>query len=139
MKYSRNFLFNAMHKDWYICQAEAKGTFRTGVILDFYNGEPDVLDRCTALLSPIEGRELRNCRRALGPVQAPEINGQPLPHPPHLVETTPAPPFVLPPCLPVCTTGGMVATSVGPPSAGTSVPSKQGQVVSTPSTRKFKM
>lgn len=141
MRYTRNFLFNSMHKDWYICQSDDKKKYWRPIVLDFYNGEPDVLDRCTFLLNPIWEGKFMHCKYALGPVEAPEITGQPLPHPPHLVESKPAPPVVLPACLPVCPAGpegpaGATGTTpVGSKGAVTSavtIPSKPG--ISTSST-----
>ena len=123
MRYTRNFLFNSMHKDWYICQSDNKKKYWRPIVLDFYNGEPDVLDRCTFLLNPIWEGKLMHCKYALGPVEAPEITGQPLPHPPHLVESKPAPPFVLPACLPVCSAGSEgPAGPTGPAAAGPAGP-----------------
>ena len=139
MRYTRNFLFSSMHKDWYICQSEKRKHYWTPIILDFYNGEPDVLDRCTFLLMPIWDLPLRHCKYSLGPVVAPEITGQPLPHPPHLVENRPAPPVVLPPCLPVCPAGSTETTPVGSTGAGTStvaIPSKPGISSSSTSRRR---
>ena len=108
MRYNRNFLFNSMHKDWYICESVRRKLHATELALDFYNGEPDVLDRCTFLAHPIPQNDdkLKNCKNVLGPVQHPEINGQPLPHPPHLVPKTPPPPPALPACIPVCPASG---------------------------------
>ena len=105
MRYSQNFLFRSTHEDWYICQSPKKKEFGTSIILDYYNGEPDVLDRCTFVLSPIFKNPLQHCKDALGPVKEPQINGQPLPHPSGLIQHTPAPPFVLPSCMPVCPSG----------------------------------
>ena len=102
MRYSRNFLFHSTHDDWYICQSAKKKAFGTSVILDYYNGQPDVLDRCTFVLSPNFKDPLQNCKNALGPVKAPQINGEPLSHPSGLIRHKPAPPFVLPSCIPVC-------------------------------------
>ena len=116
MRYNRNFLFNSMHKDWYICESQKRKLHRTALALDFYNGEPDVLDRCTFLAHPIpqNDNKLKNCKNVLGPVQHPEINGQPLPHPPHLVPKTPPPPPALPSCIPVCpATGPVPSTPTG--------------------------
>lgn len=132
MRYNRNFLFNSMHKDWYICESERRKLHATELALDFYNGEPDVLDRCTFLAHPIpqNDNKLKNCKNVLGPVQHPEINGQPLPHPPHLVSKTPPPPPALPSCIPVCP-----ATGPAPPTpAGASVVSETPTVSSI---RKF--
>ena len=135
MKLARNFLLNSWHKDWYICQSEKRKDYGTQIILDYYNGEPDVLDRCTFVLSPHWKDKYEHCRHALGPVQAPEINGQPLPHPPHLVETTPAPPFVLPSCIPVCPAKSKEATTQG----AAAIPSSSGvPIISSPSKSKFR-
>ncbi|XP_029196209.2 uncharacterized protein LOC114961608 [Acropora millepora] len=130
MKLARNFLLNSWHKDWYICQSEKRKKYGTQIILDYYNGQPDVLDRCTFVLSPIWTDKYQYCKHALGPVIAPEINGQPLPHPPHLVETTPAPPFVLPSCIPVCPADSNEARTQG----AAAIPSSSGvSIVSSPS------
>ena len=121
MKYTRNFLFNSMHKDWYVCQEERRKAHGMEVLLDFYDGEPDVLDRCTFLAHPVSEpeRKLRNCKHVLGPAGSREINGQPLPHPPHLVpRIPPPPPVVVPPCMPVCPAGPMGGAAARPPSAG---------------------
>ncbi|XP_074618669.1 uncharacterized protein LOC141877541 isoform X2 [Acropora palmata] len=130
MKLARNFLLNSWHKDWYICQSEKRKKYGTQIILDYYNGQPDVLDRCTFVLSPNWTEKYQHCKHSLGPLIAPEINGQPLPHPPHLVETTPAPPFVLPSCIPVCPAGNKEATTQG----AAAIPSSSGvSIVSSPS------
>jgi len=122
VKYSRNLLFGSVHKDWYICQQEKRKEHGMEVLLDFYNGQPDVLDRCTFLVNPIAKNvnKLQNCQNVLGPVEFPEINGQPLPHPPHLVPHILPPPVVVPPCMPVCPAGPMGGAAARPPSAGTS-------------------
>ena len=136
MKLARNFLLNSWHKDWYICQSEKRKKYGTQIILDYYNGQPDVLDRCTFVLSPNWTEKYQYCKHSLGPVVAPEINGQPLPHPPHLVETTPAPPFVLPSCIPVCPAGSKEATTQG----AVAIPSSSGiSIVSSPSKSKFRL
>ena len=136
MKLARNFLLNSWHKDWYICQSGKRKDYGTQIILDYYNGEPDVLDRCTFVLSPHWKDKYEHCRHALGPVVAPEINGQPLPHPPHLVETTPAPPFVLPSCIPVCPAKSKEATTQG----GAAIPPSSGvPIISSPSKSKFRL
>ena len=136
MKLARNFLLNSWHKDWYICQSEKRKDYGTQIILDYYNGQPDVLDRCTFVLSPHWKDKYEHCRHALGPVVAPEINGQPLPHPPHLVETTPAPPFVLPSCIPVCPAKSKEATTQG----AAAIPSSSGvPIISSPSKSKFRL
>ena len=140
MRYARNFLFRSTHEDWYICQSEKRKTFGTEVILDYYNGEPDVLDRCTFLLNPILNNELRHCKNAIGPVKAPEINGQQFPHPPDLVQHTPAPPIVLPSCIPFCPPGKTEAASRSASGTGTSavaIPSTSS--TSTSSKSKFKL
>ncbi|XP_068695497.1 uncharacterized protein [Montipora foliosa] len=111
MKFARNLLFNSWHQDWYICQSEDRKDYGTKLILDFYNGEPDVLDRCTFILNPFWKHKYQNCKYSLGPVEAPGINGQPLPHPPHLIEKTPASPVVLPSCIPMCPVGTKEATT----------------------------
>ena len=122
MKYTRNLLFSSMHKDWYICQSAKKNVLGTEVNLDFYNGEPDVLDRCSFVVQPIQENDnkLMNCKNVVGPVEHPEINGQPLPHPPHLVPDTTPPPPALPVCIPVCPAGTTGETPGEQPNAGTS-------------------
>lgn len=115
MRYNRNFLFNSMHKDWYICESGQRKLHATKLALDFYNGDQDVLDRCTFLAHPIPQNDdkLKNCKNVLGPVEHPAINGQPLPNPPHLVSKTPPPPHALPSCIPVCpVTGPAPSTSI---------------------------
>lgn len=113
-----------MHKDWYICQERMKSIHdKTDIKLDFYNGEPDVLNRCTFLFHPIAQNEdkYKMCKNVIGPVKHPEIVGQPLPHPPHLVpETTPSP--ALPSCIPVCPAGTVGGTPGEPTIVGPSVP-----------------
>ena len=115
------------HQDWYICEEDLPDTAitvheTTALILDFYNGEPDVLRRCTFIVRPILASEnkLKNCKNVAGPIEAPEITGQHLPHPPYLVEQTPPPAVVLPACMPVCPTGAMGGAQEGPASTGTS-------------------
>lgn len=122
MRYNRNFLFNSMHKDWYICESEKRVSHGTELALDFYNGEPDVLDRCTFLAHPIpqNDNKLKNCKNVIGPVEHPAIQGQPLPHPPHLVPKTPPPPPALPSCIPVCPATESAGTSI--PTGGSVVP-----------------
>lgn len=122
MKFTRNLLFNSFHKDWYICESEKVIKRRTEIVLDFYNGEPDVLERCTFLLNPVPNFEtkLKNCKDVIGPVEHPKINRQPLPHPPHLVPEKPSQPIVLPACMPVCPVGATGGAAVGPSTAGTS-------------------
>ena len=120
MSYTRNLIFNSMHKDWCVCEAEKLESHGSEVLLDFYNGDPDVLTRCSFMVQPLQknANKLQNCLNVLGPVEHPAIEGQPLPHPPHLVPQTP--PSVLPICIPVCPAGTMGGTLVGQPSAGTS-------------------
>lgn len=117
MFYTRNLIFNSMHKDWCICEAEKPDWHGPEVLLDFYNGDPDVLTRCSFVVHPLKQNEnkLRNCLNVLGPVQHPAIQGQPLPHPPHLVPQTPPSPPAPPVCIPVCPAG-----TAGQASAGTS-------------------
>ena len=122
MHYSRNLIFNSMHKDWCVCEAEKPGWHGTEVLLDFYNGDPDVLTRCSFMVQPLQqnANKLQNCLNVVGPVEHPAIEGQPLPHPPHLVPHTPPSPPILPVCIPVCPAVTMGGTSVGQPNAGTS-------------------
>ena len=122
MSYTRNLIFNSMHKDWCICEGENPDWHGTEVLLDFYNGDPDVLTRCSFMVQPLKQNDnkLQNCLNVLGPVKHPAIEGQPLSHPPHLVPYTPPSPPVLPICIPVCPAGTMGGTSVGQPNAGTS-------------------
>ena len=107
MKISRNLMLQSMHKDWYVCQSKTKVKEKTDIKLDFYNGKPDVLNRCTFMFHPIAQNEdkYRMCKNVLGPVKHPEIVGQPLPHPPHLVPQKPNPPTALPACIPICAVG----------------------------------
>lgn len=114
MKFSQNFMLKSFHKDWHICQVRKKNIdSSTPVILDFYNGDPDVLDRCTFIFQPITQNDdkLMNCRNVLGPVVHPTINGQPLSHPPHLVTDKLSPVPAQEACIPICpvgsVTGGM--------------------------------
>lgn len=128
MKYSTNFLLKSMHNDWYICQGKEKGLHgSTHIKLDFYNGDPDVLERCTFSFMPISqyDNKYKNCRNVAGPVEHPAIAGQPLPHPPHLVAEEPSPPVpAQPTCIPVCSTtesgGGVQGLKEA---SGSSVPS----------------
>ena len=114
MKFSQNILLRSFHKDWYICQGRKAGIHgSTPVILDFYDGDPDVLERCTFIFQPMtqNADKLMNCRNVLGPVVHPSINGQPQPHPPHLVTEKFSPVPAQPACIPICpvesVTGGM--------------------------------
>lgn len=104
MKYHRNLLFNAMHQDWYICEESNWKERDPAMVLDFYKGEPDVLQRCSFAVYPLSlnSNKYMNCRNVLGPVKHREINGQSLPHPPPLLPHLPPPPPLLPVCLPVC-------------------------------------
>lgn len=111
MKYFRNILFNsATHNDWYICESDYHSTkVRTvrqkiKIILDFYNGDPDVLERCTFLLHPLrEGEDkFKNCKGVIAPDVQNMINGQPLQKLPALLPP-PQPAPVLPVCIPTCT------------------------------------
>lgn len=123
MMYTRNLLLQSMHIDWYICQSEAKTLHGvTDIVLDFYDGDPDVLGRCTFLFHPIAQNEnkYKMCKYVLGPIKHPMISGQPLPHPPHLMPKTPPPPPAFPSCIPVCpaeTVPAETVPSVGPPEA----------------------
>lgn len=132
MAYTNNLIFNSIHKDWCICESEDPDIHGPEVILDFYNGDPDVLVRCTFSAQPLPPHEdkLKNCKNVIGPVEHPEINGQPLPHPPHLVPHTPPQlPPALPVCMPVCPAGTHGGTPVGQTSAGASaltIPSSPG-------------
>ena len=121
MKYFRNFLFHSMHDDWYICESDQRSSkLRTvrqkiKIVLDFYNGDPDVLDRCTFLLYPIPPSmsKLKNCQGAIRPVSLNTINGQAPPEPPPLVPPKPSVP-VLPACLPTCPVIKPAANSTSP-------------------------
>ena len=128
MRYPRNFLFNSIyHQDWYICESKEINKQGTPVILDFYNGDPDVLDRCTFLAHPIPQNynKLINCKNVVGPVEHPEINGQPLLRPPQLVPDTTPPPPVPPVCIPVCPATASAGTSPATlPTAGVSAVSE---------------
>ena len=121
MMYTRNLLLQSMHLDWYICQSEKKYLHRaTDIVLDFYDGDPDVLGRCTFIFHPIAQNEnkYRMCKYVLGPVKHPMISGQPLPHPPHLMPHTPPPPPAFPSCIPVCPAGTGAGAQEQPPSVG---------------------
>ena len=113
MKFSRSFLLKSMHGDWYICQSRKKRLHGpTDVELDFYNGEPNVLERCTFSFEPIPQyhNKYKNCRNVAGPVKHRFITGQPLPQSPDLVpKTAPSAP-AQPSCIPVCTTGNFGET-----------------------------
>ena len=135
MKFTRNLLLQSMHKDWYVCQQKQKQNIHssTNIMLDFYNGNPDVLSRCTFLFHPIAQNEnkFKMCKNVLGPVKHPIISGQPLPHPPHLIPPSPPPSPSLPSCIPVCPAGtvggapGQPSSAVIPPPHGiTGVPLK---------------
>ena len=118
MMYTRNLLLQSMHIDWYICQSDAKTLHGvTDIVLDFYDGDPDVLGRCTFLFHPIAQNEnkYKMCKYVLGPIKHPMISGQPLPFPPHLMPKTPPPPPPFPSCIPVCPAG--TVPSVGAPEA----------------------
>ena len=128
MKYTRNLLLQSFHNDWYMCQTPNEGNSihkNPTILLDFYNGDPDVLARCTFLFHPIAQNEnkLTWCKNVLGPVEFPSISGQPLPHPPFLIPPATAQAQAqapaLPSCIPLCppgTEGGSIEqeTSVGP-------------------------
>ena len=129
MKYTRNLLLQSMHKDWYICQTKKKKkkSFhgKVDIKLDFYNGEPDVLNRCTFLFHPISEKEdkYKMCKDVIGPVKHPAITGQHFPHPLHLAsETRPQVP-ALPSCIPVCSAkpggGTPLEPAIGKPAAPT--------------------
>lgn len=121
MKYSRNLMLKSMHADWFICQSKDKKLHGSTLIqLDFYNGDPDVLERCTFSFMPIPQNvnKYMNCRNVAGPVQHPAISGQPLPHPPHLVPEVPPVP-AQPACIPVCPAAETVG---GAPTSGSTVP-----------------
>ena len=149
MKYTRNLLFNTIyHRDWYMCEEELPRTAITvqgtmALILDYYNGQPHVLRRCTFIARPILASEnkFKNCKNVVGPIEAPKITGQHLPHPPHLVQHTPPPAVVQPSCMPVCPTGAMGGVQEGPASTGTSAVTTISQPeissVSIPSRRKW--
>lgn len=121
MMYTRNLLLQSMHTDWYICQSEKKTLHgATDIVLDFYDGDPDVLGRCTFLFHPIAQNEnkYKMCKYVLGPVKHPMISGQPLPHPPHLMPHAPPPPPAFPSCIPVCPVGTGAGAQEKPPSVG---------------------
>lgn len=108
MKFARNYLLKSTHKDWYICQDKKKSIhINPDLKLDFYNGDPDVLNRCTFLFHPIPqtDNKYKMCKNVVGPMKHPSISGQPLPHPPHLVPKTQPPALALPSCIPVCPAG----------------------------------
>ena len=110
-------MLQSMHKDWYVCEKGRKSIHgTTDLMLDFYNGDPDVLSRCTFIFHPIAQNEnkYRMCKNVLGPVEHPFISGQPLPHPPHLVPHQPPPSPALPSCIPVCSPGTMGAVQGQP-------------------------
>ncbi len=139
MKFSSSFLLKSMHPDWYICQGKDKNLHGfTDIQLDFYNGDPDVLERCAFSFFPIPQyvNKYKNCRNVAGPVEHPAIEGQPLPHPPHLVPKAPSSPVpAQPTCIPVCPaaeTGG--GAQVVKATSGSTVPS----FPSTPSTTSSK-
>lgn len=118
MKFTRNIMLQSMHKDWYVCEkGERKSIHSTSeLMLDFYNGDPDVLSRCTFLFHPIAQNEnkYKMCQNVLGPVEHPHISGQPLPHPPHLISNKPASSSALPSCIPICPPG-TIGTIPGQP------------------------
>lgn len=132
MKFARNYLLKSTHKDWYICQAKKKSIhLNTDLMLDFYNGDPDVLNRCTFLFHPIPqtDNKYKMCKNVVGPVKHPSISGQPLPHPPHLVSKTQPPALALPSCIPVCPAGTTSGASGQTTSLGSSshvIPTKPG-------------
>lgn len=117
MKYFRNTLFNSMHDDWYMCESDHHSTKertvrqKIKIVLDFYNGDPDVVDRCTFLLRPLPQtkNKYQNCKCSIGPELQNIINGQPPPQPPALVP--PAPPRVLPVCIRTCSAGNGTGSS----------------------------
>lgn len=109
MKFSRNLLLKSMHKDWYICQSrDRQRDHITPLELDFYNGDPDVLERCTFSFWPVPPYEnkQKNCRNVIGPEKPLTIAGQQQPHPAHLVSETSAQPLQ-PSCIPLCSSGGL--------------------------------
>lgn len=120
MKFTRNIMLQSMHKDWYVCEkGERKSIHSTSeLMLDFYNGDPDVLSRCTFLFHPIAQNEnkYKMCQNVLGPVEHPHISGQPLPHPPHLISNKPASSSALPSCIPICPSG-TIGTIPGQPTS----------------------
>ena len=149
MKFARNYLLKSMHKDWYICQDKKKSIhINPDLKLDFYNGDPDVLNRCTFLFHPIPqtDNKYKMCKNVVGPVKHPSISGQPLPHPPHLVPKTQPPALALPSCIPVCPAGTSIRTSgqtarlgpsslVIPTTSGTPETHSKPSVISTKSRR----
>ena len=125
MKFARNYLLSSMHKDWYICQDKKKSIhINPDLKLDFYNGDPDVLNRCTFLFHPIPqtDNKYKMCKNVVGPVAHPSISGQPLPHPPHLVPKTQPAALTLPSCIPVCPAGTKSGASGQTTSLGSSSP-----------------
>ncbi|KAJ7334527.1 hypothetical protein OS493_014851 [Desmophyllum pertusum] len=127
MKFSRSFLLQSMHNDWYICQSKEKHLHRPTIIeLDFYNGEPDVLERCTFSFQPTaqHDNKYKNCKNVVGPVVHPAIRGQSLPHPPHLVPKKPSPLVpAQPTCIPVCPAGTVGGTPGTQAASGSTIPS----------------
>lgn len=127
MKFSRSFLLQSMHSDWYICQSKEKHLHRPTIIkLDFYNGEPDVLERCTFSFQPTAqyDNKYKNCKNVVGPVVHPAIRGQSLPHPPHLVPKKPSPLVpAQPTCIPVCPAGTVGGTPGTQAASGSTIPS----------------
>lgn len=119
MKYFRNFLFHSMHDDWYICESDHHTTnVRTvrqkiKIIVDFYNGDPDVLDRCTFLLHPLPQNEdkFMHCKGAIGPDLPKMINGQTPPQLSALVPSAQA--HELPVCIPTCSKEATAKASSG--------------------------
>lgn len=114
-------MLKSMHPDWFVCQSKDKKLRgATDIILDFYNGDPDVLERCTFSFVPIPQNKNKymHCRNVAGPAVHPAISGQPLPHPPHLVPEVPPVP-AQPACIPVCPTAEIVG---GAPTSGSTVP-----------------
>ena len=140
MKFSRSFLLASLHKDWYICQHQKSASDihnGTPLQLDFYNGDPDVLERCTFSFQPRSQSDDKymNCKNVIGPVTHPSISRQPLPHPPHLVPETPSPAPAQPTCIPVCPAGSVG----GMPGGQTKVPGYPGEpsIASSKSTSNF--
>ena len=127
MKFSTSFLLQSMHKDWYICQGtEKKLHTPTTVGLDFYNGQPDVLERCTFSFQPTAqyDNKYKNCKNVVRPVVHPAINGQSLPRPPHLVPKKPSPLVpAQPTCIPVCPAGTVGGTPGTQAASGSTIPS----------------
>ena len=115
-------MLKSMHSDWFICQSKEKKLHGSTLIqLDFYNGDPDVLERCTFSFMPISQTQNKymNCRNVAGPAVHPAISGQPLPHPPHLVPEVPPVP-AQPSCIPVCPAAAEALG--GAPTSGSTVP-----------------